>query len=86
MRYTCTIAFTGSLVGSSNPVQQSSPQSSPAIRDGHHKAIFSQLVLDLKGLIVNWAKNLVQVMLRYKLMVLMVLFNVSCAKIICHLR
>ena len=31
MRYTCIIAF--SLVGSSNPVQQSSPQSSPAIRD-----------------------------------------------------
>ena len=25
MRYTCIIAFTGSLVGSSNPVQQSSP-------------------------------------------------------------
>ena len=51
----------------------------------HHKAIFSQLVLDLKGLIVNWAKTLVQVMLRYKLMVLMVLLNVSCAKIISHL-
>ena len=30
MCYTCIIAFTGGLVGSSNPVQQSSP----AIRDG----------------------------------------------------
>ena len=52
MCYTCIIAFTGGLVGSeiiylwldpviqsSNPVQRSSPQSSPVIRDGQKLAI-----------------------------------------------
>ena len=54
MCYMCIIAFTGGLVGSeiiylwldpviqsSNPVQQSSPQSNPANRDGHACSLIS---------------------------------------------
>ena len=57
MCYTCIIAFTGGLVGSeiiylwldpviqsSNPVQRSSPQSSPAIRDGQKLAIVQFII------------------------------------------
>ena len=39
MRYICIIAFTGSLVGSSNPVHRSSP----VIRDGHEWVLYNRV-------------------------------------------
>ena len=53
MRYTCIIAFTGSLVESSNPVHRSSPQSSPAIRDSLESMGFKVLAVCCDGLAAN---------------------------------